>query len=102
MILPPPRSTLFPYTTLFRSHDATIPQVVTSPVTINDPAVVAAGVLGFTLTEGSATLTNVEVAKIGRPHVRTPATLESRIPPSTFKKNDGPSNPRHIRPHDHL
>jgi len=33
------------------SHDATIPQVVTSPVTINDPAVVAAGVLGFTLTE---------------------------------------------------
>ena len=58
------------------SHDATTPQVVTDTANISDPNVAAAGVSAFSLTEGSATLTNATVATFTDPGNPSPGNLE--------------------------
>src|SRR5207302_1557260 len=49
------------------SHDATAVKTVTDTATISDPDVVAANVSPFSLSEGSATLTDVVVATFTDP-----------------------------------
>src|SRR5260370_23433836 len=108
MIRRPPRSTLFPYTTLFRS--VTGGSNPTGSVTFNlygpgDPTCAGAVIYtqtvaltgtsastspGFTTVaagtyEWTASIpadANNNAAKTGRAHVCTPVTLESPIPPS--------------------
>src|SRR5258708_9064603 len=71
MIRRPPRSTLFPYTTLFRSDTSTVTITFSEPVT------------GF---DSSADVT----VEIGTAHVRTPVTSTTRTPtsPPTTKIED--------------
>src|SRR5258706_3304130 len=63
MIRRPPRSTLFPYTTLFRSH--------TSELQAED------GIRDWSVT-------GVQTCAIGRAHVCTPVTDQSRMPSSAW------------------
>src|SRR2546429_2163339 len=87
MIRRPPRSTLFPYTTLFRSERQVAPRVRERAVVVveeerraelPDPRrqLCAAG----------------EHHQIGRAHARTPVTATYRMPSSSFKKKNGPSS----------
>ena len=81
MIRQPPRSTLFPYTTLFRSGFAFV-----------------------ALNRGDRDLTQsivrqlagahriaVQMHQIGRAHVWTPVTIRSRMPSSAWKKKSKPA-----------
>ena len=103
MIRRPPRSTLFPYTTLFRSDDAT-------DATCRDieASLTKAGVevlyddtkarpgekfarmdligLPLQITVGPRGLSEGKVEEIGRAHVWTPVTQWSRMPSSAWKK----------------
>src|SRR5260370_14417697 len=92
MIRRPPRSTLFPYTTLFRSRGREV---------ADDAELVARkdGVLGPLLLAVAVAVrahrddlrARDRQQEIGRAHVCTPVTLESRMPSSALKKK----NPYH-------
>src|SRR2546427_798866 len=92
MIRRPPRSTLFPYTTLFRSHNASHNVVVAVPAgtTVHDKATLAGafgtptGTVTFTFFTTSSTWT-------GTADGSGPVTLEASgaAPPST---KQGPLN----------
>src|SRR2546423_6524346 len=99
MIRRPPRSTLFPYTTLFRSatsdeadpahaaYDAKVPphwRYEGKPATQYWRAADAPGAA-------------VRGNEIGRAPVRTPVTSLSRMPPSSWKKTQGPTPPTGAR-----
>src|SRR5258708_23169606 len=78
MIRRPPRSTLFPYTTLFRS------------IRIGEERVqreAASGVDRLFVPQIDLDEIAVEIdLQIGRAHVSTPVTLESRLPSSPWNK----------------
>src|SRR5205823_12531510 len=76
IIQPPPTSTLFPYTTLFRSGDATCQLA---------EALQALGLLKLPLLFsllGDVLLHHHPGLEIGRAHVLTPVTSLSRMPSS--------------------
>src|SRR6266478_7892267 len=89
MIRRPPRSTLFPYTTLFRSRRGDLPvvvleQVAHAPVEHADGArahrrAVAAGRAPLA-ARLDANDPHATVSEIGRAHDRTPVTVPSLIP----------------------
>src|SRR5260370_668570 len=101
MIRRPPRSTLFPYTTPFRSHDAEVAggAVADLGLLISGPALtsnyhplrargvewasVSADLRGSLATRGVAP--KIGKQEIGSAHVCTSVTLESRIPSSAWK-----------------
>src|SRR5260370_21100463 len=73
MIRRPPRSTLFPYTTLFRSH-----------ANSNTSGV---DVFNYTITDGDGDTSPSTLTNIGITHVSTPVTPASRMPSSARKQN---------------
>src|SRR2546422_8381880 len=88
MIRRPPRSTLFPYTTLFRSQD---------PCAVGGPAGAGAfheeailGAVGVHDPERRLPLVldlvHVAAGEIGRGHLLTPVTATIRIPSFSLKK----------------
>src|SRR3712207_9237818 len=86
MIRRPPRSTLFPYTTLFRSiafattsSEAALPRAMEAMERIGVPRQIVAFVMptGYSFTLDGSTL-----YQIGRAHVRTPVTPITRMPSS--------------------
>src|SRR5260370_10767654 len=95
MIRRPPRSTLFPYTTLFRSNLGG-PQRQASAAAPDGPAPqpYQAGAPLRTVRDnprrdagGGADAPGC-AREIGRAHVLTPVTLESRMPSSALKKKN--------------
>src|SRR2546427_7976391 len=86
MIRRPPRSTLFPYTTLFRSPDGSTEEEApppesggaAAPLGPSGPVAVVPGRPG---DEPSPT-----PPEIGRAHVCTPVTVQYRMPSSACKK----------------
>src|SRR5260370_25683868 len=94
MIRRPPRSTLFPYTTLFRSHGNTTTNTLS--FTIVDDAPVAKA---DTATDVSGNLlsSSTHNVVIGTAHVTTPVTLDFQMasPPSTKTELEAGSHPAH-------
>src|SRR3712207_8576224 len=97
MIRRPPRSTLFPYTTLFRSHDNVLDVLGETVGTADGRIAPAAGVTGFALPfrhPDPASFHRLRqypwhavlgISEIGRAHVCTPVTPISRMPSSACK-----------------
>src|SRR2546428_8416739 len=92
MIRPPPRSTLFPYTTLFRSHVQQLdPGVAAARGSPEDRAV---GVVDRGLPAETARGDEAEGDALtggagdGRAHVLTPVTIRTRRPRSALRKQD--------------
>src|SRR5260370_1224970 len=76
MIRRPPRSTLFPYTTLFRSSDRQVGSVL-------------AGADGIAEGQGAGAGTaDIGGGAIGRAHHCTPATLKCHIPAYIYRQRD--------------
>src|SRR5260221_1977530 len=100
MIRRPPRSTLFPYTTLFRSPVlATLPKPAAAPLRPPpaeaepawnaDRALLAAPAAARApLPASLAAAARGLPLEIGRAHVLTPVTQRSRIPASACKQTD--------------
>src|SRR5690349_22741933 len=73
MLRPPPRSTLFPYTTLFRSNggsltgSGTITGNVTNAAGQVSPGISSAGTIGITgnYDQGAAGALNIEIGGLG-------------------------------------
>src|SRR2546430_13665242 len=93
MIRRPPRSTLFPYTTLFRSH--ALPRAVArgleaDRLPVGEIARELYGRRGGSIDnqpDGAVgRRLDFEACKIGRAHVWTPVTVKSRMPSSAWKK----------------
>src|SRR2546430_7572793 len=87
MIRRPPRSTLFPYTTLFRSTDPKADAL--------DRLLTARPAKTIVFTDAQPTARYLmqrfrhrRVAGIGRAHGRTPDTLKTRMPTSASKKKN--------------
>src|SRR3712207_7712785 len=100
MIRRPPRSTLFPYTTLFRSDvlagQADGDRLREAGRRLQLPHVdTRSGHLGIerTLQAGSQVRRVVLVEQIGRAHVLTSVTPISRLPSSAFKKKEEATQP---------
>src|SRR5258705_9149633 len=98
MIRRPPRSTLFPYTTLFRSNVGSL--VINAPinagtgdvrivagttVTQNAAGVITADELG--ITAGGAVTLCAATNEIRRAHIKTPVTFAFRNAASPSKDN---------------
>src|SRR3712207_8154717 len=94
MIRRPPRSTLFPYTTLFRSHPVVlvlehvaVEHEVTGVIgelRRDDDAL--SGVDSIRLLQPGLPRVRRASVEIGRAHVRNPVTPISRMPSSACKK----------------
>src|SRR2546426_6940279 len=94
MIRRPPRSTLFPYTTLFRSHRANVAVTVnpvavpdfaiapSSPVTVNVNAG-ATGTQTITITSTDGSAGTLSLSDIRLPALLDYQSLASVTPPST-------------------
>src|SRR3712207_8711899 len=95
MIRRPPRSTLFPYTTLFRSEiaeQAPATRLLVVPIGGGSLAAGAALALKSRLPEARV----VGRQQIGRGHVRTPVTPTLRIPSSGLKQKYSDDHLRHL------
>src|SRR2546430_6838252 len=77
MIRRPPRSTLFPYTTLFRSHGRIPPAIEVDNVGCGGKVKPRAPSL-----KGK----NKKRRGVGKAHPWNPLTSKTRMPPSSFKK----------------
>src|SRR5258708_19757744 len=94
MIRRPPRSTLFPYTTLFRSYPLPGPQIYHTDyhtfAAFNQNAGATSQMQFFVDGQLYGTFYSWQfgagAAKIGRPHLSTPPTKSSPFPPSPLKK----------------
>src|SRR5256886_12816809 len=93
MILRPPRSTLFPYTTLFRSKEfgwvmirLATSSVVTGMYSMTRPrsAFTFCAISFDWLT--AAQKVKADLGQIGRAHVLTPVTVKYRMPSSALNK----------------
>src|SRR5258705_9899922 len=93
MIRRPPRSTLFPYTTLFRSHydfsDIPSPQVINQPIPLTISAKDANNREGIRSEEHTSELQSLRhlvcrllLEKKILPYPRTPPALAQQIPQS--------------------
>src|SRR3712207_7519576 len=85
MIRRPPRSTLFPYTTLFRSEVLVDGEVVEQMVALEDEADVLL-VQPRPVFRPELVDRLVQEVEIGRAHVSTPVTPISRMPSFAWKK----------------
>src|SRR2546428_7792040 len=85
MIRRPPRSTLFPYTTLFRSTSTTVDNNNPAPLgtATRDSASLGGKVGSFSL-DSSATVSYVGSANDG-----SPATIRPRVPASASEEETG-------------
>src|SRR5260370_18295523 len=94
MIRRPPRSTLFPYTTLFRSYHATLMKGARAKPDRDFVAerFQSANWLVKTLEQRATTILKVAHELIGQAHGCSPITLESRMPPAPCNKSP-PSQP---------
>src|SRR2546430_9684032 len=101
MIRRPPRSTLFPYTTLFRSDTAEVSVALPDPGRAEQVASSSTG--GLSAYRAACSVNRlvrsaglwlwlffvslwVFIVQIGRAHVLTPVTVKYRIPASACKK----------------
>src|SRR2546430_7796932 len=102
MIRRPPRSTLFPYTTLFRSNGPMSPLVEQGedrlPVGFElvgaDALAAGQAVEGVGVAfgdPGDVGVGQVHVGQIGRAHVCTPVPVKSPMPSSAWKQKRGTS-----------
>src|SRR2546423_4824427 len=97
MIRRPPRSTLFPYTTLFRSEEAGITLSGLSATGDSDDTLSAtlSGIpAGWTVRDGATALSNgagfaAADLEIGRANACTPVTGLARLTPSACKSEGG-------------
>src|SRR5438034_4977477 len=81
IVPPPPRSTLFPYTTLFRSQVGRDEEIMAPAVLVRDQPDVRR-----------------REVEIGRAHVRTPVTHGSRMPASAGERHRRARLPRRPDP----
>src|SRR5690349_22939458 len=97
MIRRPPRSTLFPYTTLFRSHDAVAEDhgllLTAVPVDLVDHADRKSTCLNSSHVEISYAVfclkkKTVSCAQVSRPCSTSAITLQPGLPPSTERNPD--------------
>src|SRR2546430_11567361 len=88
MIRRPPRSTLFPYTTLFRSRARDRRRVPTARPLRPLCAARRAGVLRHRGGVPAGGWGHGDGWEIGRAHVWTPVTVKIRMPASALKKKD--------------
>src|SRR2546428_8205046 len=91
MIRRPPRSTLFPYTTLFRSDDVALPRRLERQVRFMEGqkgvAILGSGCALMDETGKSFPFPRQpESDQIGRAHGRTPVTIRTRMPAFSCKK----------------
>src|SRR5690348_17653899 len=94
MIRPPPRSTLFPYTTLFRSEQAvrTRPDVVVMDVRLTD----GSGIEATREIRARLEKTQVLISRRSEEHtseLQSPVHLVCRLLLEKKKKTDTPSTP---------
>src|SRR2546430_13704186 len=88
MIRRPPRSTLFPYTTLFRSYRAVLERLAEAG---SLPAPERAALDNYNLTipeTDGGDIPKKIMREIGRAHVWNPVTVKSRMPASACKKKN--------------